>query len=126
MPTKSGKTTLLWGTNGKYGELPLAWKPLYDLATDHLIAILTTQPIPLNYRAGIGEVLQSRGYRWIADGYDAWSLLHLRNLYYPSVHQIHDKYPEEMTQEEKDINATMRVVFKDALAQYVQGPDIDA
>jgi hypothetical protein len=125
MPTKPGKV-LLWGTNGKYGELPLAWKPLTDLSTDHLIAILTTQPIPLNYRVGIGYVLEGRGYRWIAEGLESWNLFRLRALYYPSIYQIHDKYPEEMTQEEKDINATMRVVFKDALAQYVQGPDIDA
>lgn len=32
-----------WGTRGKDGKQPLVWKPLKDLDTDHIQAILETQ-----------------------------------------------------------------------------------
>ena len=32
-----------WGTRGKNGDQPLQWKPLKDLDTDHIKAILETQ-----------------------------------------------------------------------------------
>lgn len=32
-----------WGTRGKDGKQPLAWKPLKDLDTSHIEAILETQ-----------------------------------------------------------------------------------
>lgn len=32
-----------WGTRGKDGKQPLTWKPLKDLDTDHIEAIIETQ-----------------------------------------------------------------------------------
>lgn len=32
-----------WGTRGKNGDQPLTWKPLKDLDTNHIKAILETQ-----------------------------------------------------------------------------------
>lgn len=32
-----------WGTRGKDGQQPLTWKPLKDLDTDHIEAIMKTQ-----------------------------------------------------------------------------------
>jgi len=37
-------THLLWGTRGRDGKQPLKWLPLNELETDHLQAILDTQP----------------------------------------------------------------------------------
>jgi hypothetical protein len=38
------RTYLHWGTRGKDGKQPLTWKAVRDLETDHLEAILSTQP----------------------------------------------------------------------------------
>lgn len=40
---KTIKKKLLWGTRGKSGKEPLTYRPLIELETDHLKAILKTQ-----------------------------------------------------------------------------------
>jgi hypothetical protein len=42
-PFETIRKELNWGTRGKDGNQPLEWKPLCDLHTDHIHAILETQ-----------------------------------------------------------------------------------
>lgn len=42
-PHETRRKWFHWGTRGKDGKQPLTWKPLKDLDTDHIKAILTTQ-----------------------------------------------------------------------------------
>ena len=42
-----------WGTRGKDGRQPLTWKPLKDLDTDHIQAILETQHHIPDYLVGL-------------------------------------------------------------------------
>jgi hypothetical protein len=51
---------LLWGTYGKSGKEPLKWKKLGECDTDHLQAILDTQPLTETYKTAIQNILQSR------------------------------------------------------------------
>lgn len=52
---------LMWGTYGKYAELPLTYVRLIDCSTDHLRAILITQcQIPPIYRKAISAIIESR------------------------------------------------------------------
>jgi hypothetical protein len=51
---------LLWGTYGKSGKESLKWKKLGDCDTDHLQAILDTQPLTDQYKIAIEGILNSR------------------------------------------------------------------
>jgi hypothetical protein len=42
-PFETRREYFTWGTRGKDGKQPLTWKPLMDLDTDHIVAILETQ-----------------------------------------------------------------------------------
>lgn len=42
-PFEEIKTKLLWGTNGKNGDQPTKWIPLFECETEHLQNILKTQ-----------------------------------------------------------------------------------
>jgi hypothetical protein len=42
-PFETIRQELHWGTRGKDGKQPLTWKPLCELSTKHINAILTTQ-----------------------------------------------------------------------------------
>jgi hypothetical protein len=56
--------TLPWGTFGKEGKGPLRWVKLGDCSTEHLRAILRTQPqITEIYRTGIKQILKDRGVK---------------------------------------------------------------
>lgn len=56
------KETALWGTYGKSGSEPLRWVRLVDCETDHLLAIVRTQPqLPAGYLAIIHDILADRG-----------------------------------------------------------------
>jgi len=69
------KATAMWGTYGKGGiehcggrcaEHPLVWKRLVDCETEHLIAILRTQPQvwESDYVKIILSILKDRGESW--------------------------------------------------------------
>lgn len=50
-----------WGTYGKNGDQPLKWKPLQDLDTEHIEAILETQShIPEHLRELFKDELEYR------------------------------------------------------------------
>ena len=51
----------LWGTYGKNGDQPLRWVPLKECETDHLQAILKTQP---HVRGGIIEQIIKHWLNW--------------------------------------------------------------
>lgn len=51
---------LLWGSYGKDGSGPLVRRPIIDLDTDHLEAILRTQPVRGWQRKVIERVLAGR------------------------------------------------------------------
>lgn len=52
-----------WGTRGKDGQSPLTWKPLRELDTDHIQAILETQhQIPKHIRKLFENELEYRNY----------------------------------------------------------------
>jgi len=59
IPTKD---TAMWGTYGKGGNEPLKWVKLVDCTTEHLEAILRTQPQVwnTNYEEFIKEILEDR------------------------------------------------------------------
>ena len=40
---KHNRTWMHWGTRGKDGDKPLQYKPVHQMDTDHIEAILTTQ-----------------------------------------------------------------------------------
>lgn len=42
-PFEMQREAFCWGTRGRDGKSPLTWKPLMDLDTDHIEAILETQ-----------------------------------------------------------------------------------
>lgn len=50
------KKKVMWGTYGKFGEEPLKWVRLIDCSTDHLQAIISTQP-HINAVSGFREVI---------------------------------------------------------------------
>ncbi|KAI8920302.1 hypothetical protein DFJ77DRAFT_437945 [Powellomyces hirtus] len=54
------KNKLLWGSYGKDGKGPLKRRPLKELETSHLEAILRTQTQSALYKSIIEELLQER------------------------------------------------------------------
>lgn len=52
--------TLTWGSFGREGKGPCKLRTLGELDTDHLEAILITQPCPHTHRAAILELLKIR------------------------------------------------------------------
>ena len=61
-PIEEIKKKLLWGSRGKAGDEPLTYRPLRLLETDHLQAILRTQPnINTFTTTVIHSVLKERG-----------------------------------------------------------------
>jgi hypothetical protein len=118
------KTSLLWGTYGKYRELPLTWRPVTDLATDHIIAILVTQPIPSHYHDAFVEILTSRGYRWIGPEASAWRLRPLEEFFHAPgwlATHTHHPYPGESRAIDVAERAS-KAQFYSMLAKLVEGP----
>lgn len=59
---KINRQNLFWGTYGKDGDQPLKYKPLADLDTDHIEAILETQKqLPEWRREIFAQELEFRG-----------------------------------------------------------------
>jgi len=54
-PFETIRQELHWGTRGKDGKQPLTWKPLCELSTKHINAILTTQTHIESWLYGIFE-----------------------------------------------------------------------
>ena len=54
------KKKLLWGTYGKDGKSPLRWQPFSVCSTEHLWAILETQPIDYLREIVIKSILADR------------------------------------------------------------------
>lgn len=52
-PHETRREWFHWGTRGKDGRQPLTWKPLKDLDTDHIQAILETQHHIPDYLVGL-------------------------------------------------------------------------
>ena len=52
-PHETRREWFHWGTRGKDGRQPLTWKPLKDLDTDHIQAILETQHQIPDYLVGL-------------------------------------------------------------------------
>ena len=53
---------MMWGTYGYPAKLPLEWKRLIDLSTNHLRNILRTQPqVSDSFRKVITNILRKRG-----------------------------------------------------------------
>lgn len=52
-PHETRREWFHWGTRGKDGRQPLTWKPLKDLSTDHIQAILDTQTHIPDYLVGL-------------------------------------------------------------------------
>lgn len=42
-PHDIARDVVSWGTRGKDGDQPFTWKPVAEMDTDHLTAVLTTQ-----------------------------------------------------------------------------------
>jgi hypothetical protein len=61
MGLEQAKQVAIWGTYGKDGRGPLKWKKLVECETDHLIAIIKTQPINASYQIIIAQILNDRG-----------------------------------------------------------------
>lgn len=66
------KNNAEWGTNGKGGMghcngtcvyHQLQWKKLIDCDTEHLLAIVKTQPLGSDYREIITSILSDRGVK---------------------------------------------------------------
>ena len=55
---EDAKQVARWGTYGKSGSDPLKWKKLIDCETEHLEAILRTQPHIKQY-SGLKEIIES-------------------------------------------------------------------
>lgn len=120
-------SSLLWGTYGKYRELRLTWKPVTDLATDHIIAILVTQlPIPNTYAEAFIEILKSRGYTWIG-GKHQWYFGDLHphfhsKEWFKKGRSTHHPYPSDMTPEENEAERKAKEEFHRLLFQRIDGP----
>ena len=52
-PHETRREWFHWGTRGKDGRQPLTWKPLKNLDTDHIQAILETQHHIPDYLVGL-------------------------------------------------------------------------
>lgn len=59
-PFEFVRRNMTWGTNGKKGDEPFKLLILCDMDTDHIEAILKTQPIGPQYRAWFERELQWR------------------------------------------------------------------
>jgi len=120
------KSSMLWGTYGKYNELPLTWKPITDLATDHIVAILVTQPqVPAHYHDAFVEILKSRGYRWIGPKATEWHLRPLAPYFHAPgwvVKNTHHPCPLTATPEELAAERAAKEQFYDLLFKLVEGP----
>ena|SRR5271157_3850290 len=118
--------SLLWGTYGKYRELPLTWKPVTDLATDHIIAIMVTQqPIPERYTAAFIEILKDRGYKWVGPKRTEWCLWHLQPFFHApgwSARNTHHPYPGTATPEQMTAEAACKKQFYSMLSALIEGP----
>ncbi len=58
--TQLDPNEFMWGTYGKPAQLPLRWVRLVDCSSEHLQAILDTQPIHDIYRTTIESILIQR------------------------------------------------------------------